>query len=93
MRTTGANRAPQSDNFNRGTIVFMNNLLNPDNRLFTLARQGKRLPHIVVAILLAFFFIFAAQMIGGFSALGINYVLARLMANPPNLLAPTTALG
>ncbi|MCB0196272.1 MAG: CPBP family intramembrane metalloprotease [Anaerolineae bacterium] len=41
------------------------NLLNPHNRLFTLARSGKRLPHWILAVVLGFIFILAAQFIGG----------------------------
>ena len=40
-------------------------LLSPQNQLFTLARSGKRLPHLLVAVILAVVFIFAAQLIGG----------------------------
>ncbi|MCB0213596.1 MAG: CPBP family intramembrane metalloprotease [Anaerolineae bacterium] len=41
------------------------NLLNPQNHLFALARSGKRLPHVILAVVLAFIFILAAQFIGG----------------------------
>ncbi|MCB9079946.1 MAG: CPBP family intramembrane metalloprotease [Anaerolineaceae bacterium] len=40
-------------------------LLAPHNRLFTLAQSGKRLPHLIVAIILSVLFIVAAQLIGG----------------------------
>lgn len=52
----------------------MNFLLNPNNHLFELARSGRRLPHIVLAIVLSFVFIFAAA-IGG----GIVYSIVVLM--------------
>jgi membrane protease YdiL (CAAX protease family) len=43
----------------------MNSLLNPNNRLFQLARSGRRLPHIILAIVLSFVFILIAQFTGG----------------------------
>lgn len=40
-------------------------LFNFTNRLFELARTAKRLPHIALAIPLAFVFVLAAQFVGG----------------------------
>ncbi len=70
----------------------MNRLLNPDNHLFNLTRQGQRLPHPLLAIVLAIVFFIGAQFIGGFSALGLNALLSRGQAEPTNLLSPHTAL-
>lgn len=46
----------------------MNALLDPANHLFTLARSGRRLPHLILAIALSFIFIFIAQLGGGIPA-------------------------
>jgi membrane protease YdiL (CAAX protease family) len=46
----------------------MNPLLNPTNHLFNLARSGQRLPHIVLAVVLGFVFVFVAQLGGGIPA-------------------------
>lgn len=46
----------------------MNSLLNPANHLFTLARSGRRLPHVILAIVLSFAFILVAQFGGGIPA-------------------------
>ncbi len=42
---------------------------DPDNRLFALARSGKRLPHILLAILMSLVFLFGAQILGAIPAL------------------------
>lgn len=47
----------------------MNDLLNPHNHLFELARMGKRLPHVALVIVLALVFIILAQIVGGIPAL------------------------
>ena len=82
-------------------------LLNPNNHLFDLARRGKRLPHLMLAVVLSFVFILAAQIIGGVPgviivlilsmlAAGISFdQLGSLPADPAefmNLIAPDTAL-
>ncbi len=46
----------------------MNFLLNPQNHLFELARSGRRLPHLVIVIILSIIFVIAAQIIGGIPA-------------------------
>lgn len=46
----------------------MTPLLNPNNHLFNLARSGRRLPHIILTIVLGFVFVLAAQLIGGIPA-------------------------
>jgi len=79
----------------------MNLLLNPDNRLFELARTGKRLPHIILVIVLTFVFIIAAQIVGGIPAIIIVGGLSMLGGEPfllddqvalLRLLQPDTAL-
>ena len=43
----------------------MRYLLDSGNHLFELARTGKRLPHVVLAVVMAFVFMLAAQIFGG----------------------------
>lgn len=54
----------------------MKTLLNPKNHLFALARSGKRLPHLILVIILGFVFVVAAQLIGGIPALVIVLLLS-----------------
>jgi membrane protease YdiL (CAAX protease family) len=79
----------------------MNLLLNPDNHLFELARTGKRLPHIILVIILTFVFIIAAQIVGGIPAIIIVGALSMQGGEPLpldnqaallRLLQPDTAL-
>lgn len=79
----------------------MNLLLNPKNHLFELARSGQRLPHGVVAVILSFVFVLAAQFVGGIPALLIIAALSMArggqgsLTNPEalrQLLLPDTAL-
>jgi membrane protease YdiL (CAAX protease family) len=58
----------------------MNLLLKPDNHLFELARRGQRLPHIILAIVLAFVFVIVGQIIGG--ALLLPIVMVRAIISP-----------
>ena len=51
----------------------MNTLLNPNNHLFELARSGRRLPHIILAVVMCFVFVLASQFSGG--SLGIIIVV------------------
>lgn len=77
------------------------NLLNPANRLFELARTGRRLPHGLLALPLAVVFIFAAQLSGGIIAFILIYLLSAANPLQPGitsaedlaaLLTPNTAL-
>lgn len=54
----------------------MNSLLDPQNHLFELARTGRRLPHIILAIVLGFVFVLLAQLTGGTAALIIVLLLS-----------------
>jgi hypothetical protein len=54
----------------------MNSLLSPTNHLFNLARSGQRLPHIVLAVVLGFVFVFAALVVGGAPATVIVVALS-----------------
>ncbi len=76
-------------------------LFNSNNHLLELARSGRRLPHIILTIVLAFVIVFAAQITGGILALllilGITGVTSGLpsLDNPEtlvNVLMPDTAL-
>jgi len=80
----------------------MNSLLNPNNHLFKLARSGRRLPHIILAIVMSFVFVLVAQFAGGIPA-GVIVILlswseldpATLESNPDavmGLVFPNTAL-
>lgn len=80
----------------------MNIILSSTNRLFELARSGKRLPHIILAVILAFVFVLIAQFTGGLLAALIVFLLSVSQAgmpssfdNPDTLMAlvmPDTAL-
>lgn len=74
----------------------MNLLLNPSNHLFELARRGRRLPHLILAIVLSFVFVLLAQMVGGIPFLMIMAVGRQLpLDNQEALTAglqPDTAL-
>ena len=78
----------------------MNSILDPKNHLFQLARSGQRLPHIILAIVMSFAFVFAAQFSGGTLAIIINLLLSGAIADfqtaDPDalleLLLPSTAL-
>ncbi len=79
----------------------MNLMFDSKNHLFELARSGQRLPHGVVAVLLSFVFVLAAQFLGGIPALLIIAALSMAgadqesLANPEalgQLLLPDTAL-
>lgn len=56
----------------------MEYLLNPRNHLLELARTGKRLPHIIVAIVMGFVFVVAAGLVGGTVALITVFILSLL---------------
>ncbi len=58
----------------------MNTLLDLNNHLLSLARSGRRLPHIILAIILTFVFVFLSQLIGGTPA-----SLLILMNSTPEL--------
>ena len=51
-------------------------LLDPANQLFTLARSGRRLPHMLAAIPLSFIIILAAGLSGGVMALFVTLALS-----------------
>ena len=79
----------------------MNLLLDARNHIFELARSGQRLPHGVVAVILSFVFVLAAQFVGGIPALLLIAALSMAgagqgsLANPEalgQLLLPDTAL-
>ena len=80
----------------------MKTLLNPNNHLFELARSGQRLPHLILAVILSFVFVVAAQFIGGIPALMIVWALSMVgtgealsFENPDEFLRlalPDTAL-
>lgn len=79
----------------------MNTLLNPNNHLFELARMGQRLPHIILAVVMCFVFILAAQFSGGLLGVIIVVLLSvwggdTLSFDNPDALAsvvlPNTAL-
>lgn len=77
----------------------MNPLLSPTNHLFNLARSGRRLPHLVVAMVLAIVFVIVAQVGGGLPAAVIVVVLSASGGVPFNdpaalmrLAQPDTAL-
>lgn len=75
-------------------------LLNPDNHLFQLARSGRRLPHIILAVVLSFAFVIIAQFSGGTVAFLIILLPSILAGNIPfndsdallALLFPDTAI-
>ena len=54
----------------------MNLPFDSHNRLFELARSGKRLPHLLVAILLSVMFVLVAGIVGGIAALTIILFLS-----------------
>jgi membrane protease YdiL (CAAX protease family) len=74
----------------------MKSLFNPNNHLFELARSGRRLPHLIVAIVLSFVFVLAAGLGGGIVATVIVVLLSiatgevtgeallQLLGNPNN---------
>ena len=56
----------------------MARLLSPQNELFALARSGQRIPHLVLAVVLSFVFVFAAGVGGGLVAVAINIALSLM---------------
>lgn len=66
----------------------MNPIFDPDNHLLNLARRGRRLPHIVVAVLLSFVFILLAQLGGGIPAAIIILALSGLPGGDLSLADP-----
>jgi membrane protease YdiL (CAAX protease family) len=74
-------------------------LLDPDHYLFQLARSGRRLPHLILAIILSFVMVLLAQFSGGSLAILLILLPPLLAGNlpwadPPALLAlalPDTA--
>jgi membrane protease YdiL (CAAX protease family) len=60
------------------SLLLMNTLLNPLNHLFELARSGRRLPHGVLAVILSFVFVLAAQFVGGIPAILLIAALSML---------------
>ena len=76
-------------------------LLNPDNHLFKLARSGRRLPHIILAVVLAIVFVIISQLVGGIPAVMIVMALSMAEMGQPDfgnvnqmtsLAMPNTAL-
>jgi membrane protease YdiL (CAAX protease family) len=53
-------------------------LFSPTNHLFELARRGKRLPHIIVALVMTLVFVLLAQFTGG--ALAVLIIVALSLA-------------
>jgi len=81
----------------------VNLLLSPNNHLFQLARLGRRLPHLILAIFMTFVFVFLAQLTGGTAAIILILLLSVVAGeniafdpNDPNTLMaailPDTAL-
>ncbi len=66
----------------------MNPLLDPTNRLFTLARAGRRLPHLILAVILSFVFILVAQVGGALPAFFLIIAFSTLGQASP---VPTTS--
>ena len=66
----------------------MNIILSPVNHLFELARSGQRLPHIILAIVLTFVFVLAAQFTGGLLAVLIVFLLSVSQEGMPTLDNP-----
>jgi len=78
----------------------MNHWLTPQNRLFELARGGRRLPHLVVTVVITFVLVIVAQLVGGIPAMLLIFLLSRGEAQPAEantvaglvkLLQPDTA--
>lgn len=76
-------------------------MFKSDNHLLNLARQGRRLPHLLVAIVLSFVFVLAAQICGSLLVVGLNLAAlapgseALSLADPQAIAAsllPDTAL-
>jgi membrane protease YdiL (CAAX protease family) len=59
----------------------MNSILDKNNRLFELARSGKRQPPWLVVVILSFVIVLTAQIAGGIPAVAL--VLALSMVNQP----------
>lgn len=78
----------------------MNTHLSPHNHLIELARSGRRLPHILLAVFLTFVFVLAAQFSGGTVAVIIVLALSLVgsdasLDNPDEIagmVLPDTAL-
>ncbi|MEW5961133.1 MAG: type II CAAX endopeptidase family protein [Chloroflexota bacterium] len=79
----------------------MTALLDPDNHLFKLARSGRRLPHIILAVALAVIFVIISQLAGGIPAMLIVMALSMAELGQPDfndasqviaMLIPNTAL-
>lgn len=74
----------------------MNRLLNPGNRLFELARRGRRLPHVILALVMSVVFVLLAQMAGGILLLMMAAARRELPLDNSEALAgalmPVTAL-
>lgn len=75
------------------------NFLRPDNHLFELARSGRRLPHGVLAVVLSFVIVLAAQIAGGIPAVLIIFGLKAAGGEPlpgpdalDSAIMPSTAL-
>jgi uncharacterized protein len=73
----------------------MSSILSVDNQLFALARRGRRLPHLLVAVPLSFAFLILAQIAGGVLLLLPNLAAVIFQSAPfsPASLLPTTASG
>lgn len=54
----------------------MRSLLSPTNHMFEMARSGRRRPHILLAIVLVFVFVFGAQLTGGTLAIALIALLS-----------------
>jgi len=53
-------------------------LLDSHNHLIELARSGKRLPHMIIAIVMSFVFVVIAGIVGGIVALIVVFILSML---------------
>jgi membrane protease YdiL (CAAX protease family) len=71
----------------------MNPILNPNNHLFNLARSGRRLPHLILASVLSFVFVIAAQLVGGIPAGIIIVGLSMLRGSELSLDNPNTLVS
>ncbi len=75
---------------------MLNPLLSSTNHLFELARSGKRLPHIILTIVLIPVFLIIAQLTGGILLAGLTFVLSTIGLFGPNALQelgePKTAI-
>jgi membrane protease YdiL (CAAX protease family) len=71
----------------------MSVLLDPNSHLLTLARSGRRLPHIFWAVILAVVFVLASQIIGGIPAVLIVLALSMAEVGEPAALNDVEAVA